>query len=279
MTDTQIKQTIKAIKKWQNEGGELSDFVKTYQLEGEDQRGNVHFTGYYIPVIKVSKTPTATFQYPLYQKPKSWKGELPDRKSISEGALKDLGLELAYSDNLLANYTMQVQGSGVVEYPDGSRQLLAYGGKNGRGYKSLGKYLVAQGHVAADKISLDAMRSWMAANPDSLIPLLNINPSYVFFKAIDSQPFGAAGVPLIPEHSVAVFKKEIPLGSILLGEVPILDSKGALIRHEFRILAAHDVGGAINKGHVDFFSGVGQQGEDKANALHHYGRVWLLLAK
>lgn len=280
ITDSQIKKTIKAVQKWQSEGGKLADQVNMYQLEGEDQRGNIHFTGYYIPVLKVSKTKTEQFKYPLYEKPKNWKGKLPTRKEIdTDNILKDKGLELAYSDNLLANYTMQVQGSGVVEYPDGKRRLLTYGGKNGHEYKSLGKYLVAQGHVPANKISLDAIRSWMAANPDSLAPLLNNNPSYVFFREVNTEPSGAAGVPLVAQHSVAVFKKEIPLGSILLGEVPTLNEQGELTGHEFRILTAHDVGGAINKGHIDFFSGIGQSGEDIANALHHYGRVWLLVAK
>jgi len=280
ISDLQIKKTIQAIYKWQKEGGELSDYVNTYQLEGEDQRGNIHFTGYYIPVLQVSKKPTEQFKYPLYAKPKNWKGKLPNRQSIdTDGVLKGKGLEIAYSDNLLANYTMQVQGSGVVEYPDGKRSLLTYGGKNGHDYKSLGKYLVSQGYVPADKISLDAIRNFMAANPDSLAPLLNYNPSYVFFKEVNAEPSGAAGVTLVAQHSVAVYKKEIPLGSILLGKVPVLNDKGELTGHEFRILTAHDVGGAINKGHVDFYSGIGQKGEDIANALHHYGQVWMLKAK
>jgi membrane-bound lytic murein transglycosylase A len=70
VTDIQIKKTIKAIKKWQaEENGNLSDFVKMYQLNGEDHRGNMHFTGYYIPVLQVRKKKDAVFKYPLYRKP------------------------------------------------------------------------------------------------------------------------------------------------------------------------------------------------------------------
>lgn len=281
VTDIQIKKTIKAIKKWQaEENGNLSDFVKMYQLNGEDHRGNMHFTGYYIPVLQVRKKKDAVFKYPLYRKPSKSQGQLPTREEIdSEGVLSNKGLEIAYSDNLLENYVMQVQGSGLVEYEDGSRKLLSFGGKNGHGYKSLGKYLVAQGHVPADKISLTTIRAFMTKNPDSLETLLNLNPSYIFFHESNSKPSGAAGVPLVAKHSVAVDRKQIPLGSILLGEVPVLDEKGALIGHEFRILTAHDVGGAIKEGHIDFFSGIGQTGEDVANALHHYGRIWYLVAK
>ena len=106
-----------------------------------------------------------------------------------------------------------------------------------------------------------------------------MNASYVYFKATDGLPSGAAGVPLVGQHSIAVDKNQIPLGSILLGEVPVLDENGYLTGHEFRILTAHDVGGAINEGHVDFFSGIGKIGEAKADALHHYGRIWLLVSK
>ena len=280
ISDYQIKSTIAAIKNWQVKGGELSDFVKMYQTDGEDGRGNVHFTGYYIPVLKVKKTKDEIFKYPLYKKPTNWKGKMPTREAIDlDNALKGKGLELCYSDNLLDIYIMQVQGSGMVEYPDGSKMLLSYGGKNGHSYNSLGKYLVAQGHVAADKISLDAIRKWTTENPDSLNSVLNYNPSYVFFRETKNKPSGAAGVPLITKHSVAVDKSLIPLGSVMLGEVPVLNDAGELIRHEYRLLFAHDVGGAIKKGHIDFYSGVGLKGERVANALHHYGRVWVLLAK
>lgn len=280
VSDLQIKKAIKAVKKWQAKGGNLSDFVDFYQMDGEDNRGNMHFTGYYIPILKVSKKKDNVYKYPLYQKPKNWKGKMPTRAQIdTDKALAGKGLELCYSANLLDNYTMQVQGSGVVEYPNGEQKLLSFGGKNGYPYKSLGKYLVAQGHVPADKISLDAIRKWAAENPDSLESVLNQNESFVFFQANNGKPSGAAGVPLVAKHSVAVDKSLIPLGSIMLGKVPVLNDEGVLISHEYRILLAHDVGGAIKKGHIDFFSGTGLTGERVANALHHYGEVWLLLAK
>ena len=64
--DIEIKKTIAAIKDWQVKGGELSEFVNMYQTDGEDGRGNVHFTGYYIPVLKVKKKKDDVFKYPLY---------------------------------------------------------------------------------------------------------------------------------------------------------------------------------------------------------------------
>ena len=168
LSNAQIGETIEALEKWQTEGGELSDFVKMYQYRGEDSLGNVHFTGYYIPVLKVSKTKDETFKYPLYRKPSGSWSKLTRTEIDTEKKLEGKGYELAYSSDLLENFIMQVQGSGVVEYPDGSRKLFSYGGKNGQAYKSLGKYLVAQGHVPAENISLTAIRAWMAEHPDSL---------------------------------------------------------------------------------------------------------------
>ena len=92
ISDYQIKSTIVAIKNWQVKGGELSDFVKMYQTDGEDGRGNVHFTGYYIPVLKVKKTKDEIFKYPLYKKPTNWKGKMPTREAIDlDNALKGKG--------------------------------------------------------------------------------------------------------------------------------------------------------------------------------------------
>jgi membrane-bound lytic murein transglycosylase A len=81
-------------------------------------------------------------------------------------------------------------------------------------------------------------------------------------------------------HSVAVDKKCIPYGAFLLAEVPILDENGVLAGKQFRILFAHDTGGAIRgPGHLDLYHGEGKKAGNMAGDLHHYGQVWLLLPK
>jgi membrane-bound lytic murein transglycosylase A len=80
--------------------------------------------------------------------------------------------------------------------------------------------------------------------------------------------------------SVAVDRRYIPLGSTLLAAVPVLDENNNFIGHEYRILTAQDVGGAIKgKGRMDFFCGTGEAGKKRSGALNHYGKVWLLLPK
>lgn len=280
VSDNQLLKANQILKAYQNDGStSIFDNLNAHQLCGEDNRGNVHFTGYFIPVVKVSKTKDDFYKYPLYKKPTS--GKLPSRKQIDDNnALANRGLELCYSNDLLDNFLMQVQGSGIVEYEDGTKELLSYGGQNGHRYKSIGKYLVAAGHVPKEKISLEAIKIWCAENPDSVTTLLNRNPSFVFFNKSKKEPSGAAGVALSAFVSVAVDKRYIPLGSTLLVAVPVLDDKDNFIGHEYKIATAQDVGGAIKgKGRMDFFCGTGEAGKKRSGALNHYGKVWLLLPK
>ncbi len=283
ISDGQLLKANEVIKHWASDTTSFSLFeeLEAYQIAGEDNQGNVHITGYFIPIIDVRRQKDSIYKYPLYRKPTNWSGRLPSREAIDhQNALDNRGLELCYSANLLDNFLVQVQGSGLVQYANGERELLSYGGENGHRYNSIGKYLVAAGHVPQSEISLKAIRTWAMENPDSLDDLLNRNPSYVFFNKSPKEPSGAAGVPLSDMVSVAVDKRYIPLGSTLLAAVPILDKNNDFIGHEYRILTAQDVGGAIKgQGRMDFFCGIGDVGEKRSGALNHYGKVWLLLPK
>ncbi|EAQ64317.1 lytic murein transglycosylase A; murein hydrolase A [Marinomonas sp. MED121] len=254
--------------------------IKAYQLRGQDGRGNVQVTGYYVPVIEVRKEAQGEFIYPLYRKPQNFEGQaFPDRDQIDfENVLQGKGLEIAYSSSLIDNFFLQVQGSGVVQYEDGSQALLSWGGVNGHEYRSLGKVLIEKDEIAKEDMSAQAIKDWLIANPERQREILTTNPSYLFFKEGLTKPVGAANVPLTPKYSIAVDPKVIPLGSVLLGELPILDAAGELIHHEYRLLLAQDKGGAIKgAGHIDWYQGIGEEAHHYASQLKHYGRLWLLL--
>ncbi|MFC1743049.1 murein transglycosylase A [Candidatus Riflebacteria bacterium] len=276
-----LLKALAALLHWQRfPGTPLEKFLKTYQLKGEDGHGNVHFTGYFSPVLQVKSKKDEKFKYPLYRKPESWQGKkLPSRKEIDfADALIGEKLELAWSKSLLDNFFLQVQGSGFIEYADGSIKTLHFGGANGHAYKSIGRYLVNRNFITAENISLKAIREWFAKNPGRLAETLSHNPSYTFFTLSSSPPTGSMNVPLFDCHSIAVDSSYIPLGSVLIGKVPILSDDGNLSHHEYRILFAQDRGGAIKgPGHVDLYSGRGKEAEKKASNLHHYGKLWLLL--
>lgn len=276
-----LERTARAIDDWLHGRQPGKGFpFKLYRSQGEDGQGNVQFTGYFIPRLEVAARPDERFRFPLYRAPKGLPRPWPTREEIDKkGALAGRGLELAWADDLLEVYFLQVQGSGRLRFQDGREIWAAYDCGNGHPYKSLGRLLVERGSIPADRISLRAIREWMRAHPEDLV-LLDQNPSYVFFKEMAKTPTGAAGVPLIPGASVAADPAIMPAGTVLLAEVPVLDPHGRLIGHEWRLLFAHDIGGAIKgPGHLDLFFGLGPAAGDRAGDLHHYGRVWLVLAR
>lgn len=272
-TGTELANLLK------KDDADLSRHFEFWQIKGEDGRGNVHFTGYFTPKLAARKMPDATFKYPIYALPSG--KNLPTRQAIDhEGALAGKGLELAYTSSLLDNYFLSVQGSGLLDFGNGKVRKIGYAGQNGHPYRSIGRILVAAGHIPAEKISLRAIRNWLADNPQQMAPVLNQNQSYCFFTWRKEAITGGAGVELTPMHSVAVDKKFIPYGACLLAEVPFLDDSGNLLGHNWQILFAHDTGGAIRgPGHLDLYHGTGSDAGDKAGDLHHYGRVWLILSR
>jgi membrane-bound lytic murein transglycosylase A len=251
------------------------------QLQGEDGFGNVHFTGYYTPLLEARHEADGRFRFPVYALPPKSSTRLPSREAIDyENALGRKNLELAFAEDFLDVYFLHVQGSGVLRFPDGSTRLLGYKGVNGHPYFSIGRFLVQQGFIPPEKISLRSIRAWFQANPDQMKPILNKNRSYTFFTWRTGHLMGAAGLPLTAGHSVAVDPKFIPYGACLLGEIPVLDEAGELVGHRWDLLFAHDTGGAIKgPGHLDLYHGLGRKAGENAGDLHHYGRLWLLLLR
>lgn len=276
-----FQKTARLIAEAVKNGRGLAELgLRAYRSRGEDNQGNLHFTGYFTPRLGVSRKRDERFRFPLYAMPAFASGTRPTRKEIDlDNALASQGLELAWSDDLLDVYFLHVQGSGQLQYADGTLERVAYAGSNGHPYKSLGKYLVQRGSIPAESISLRAIRNWFIQHPEELVPLLHLNPSFTFFKKSTQEARGAADVDLATHCSVAGDTAFFPLGSCLLAEVPRLDGNGRLAGYDLRLLFVHDIGGAIKgSGHLDLYHGVGREAGERAGDLHHYGRVWLLLA-
>ena len=87
---------------------------------------------------------------------------------------------------------------------------------------------------------------------------------------------GAAGIPLLPMAAVAADKTLLPMGTPILAEVPLLDKEGNWTgKHQLRLLIALDVGGAVKKGHLDLYHGMGEKA-GVAGSLQALHRVWKL---
>lgn len=278
--------TFSAIEGWLMSGGDtrqLRQFgLDAFQMEGVDNYGNVQFTGYYTPVIQARYTRQGEFQYPLYRMPPRSKGrKLPSRAEIYSGAIDERYI-IGYSNSLIDNFMMDVQGSGYVDFGDGRPLMFfGYGGKNGHGYHSIGKTLIDRGEVKREDMSMQAIRKWADEHsPYEVRELLETNPSFVFFKPENFAPVrGSSAVPLVAKASVAADRALIPPGSVLLAEVPLLDNNGKFInKYEMRVMVALDVGGAIKGQHFDIYQGIGPDAGHMAGFFNHYGRVWILRA-
>ena len=150
-------------------------------MQGTDNYGNVQFTGYYTPVVQARHTRQGEFQYPIYRMPPK-RGKLPSRASIYAGA-RATTIILAYSNSLMDNFIMDVQGSGYIDFGDGSPlNFFSYAGKNGWPYYSIGKVLIDRGEVKREDIDAGDPRMGRKHSEAEVRELLEQNPSFVFFK-------------------------------------------------------------------------------------------------
>lgn len=244
-------------------------------MKGFDGYQNVLMTGYYSPVLHARRSPQGKYQHPIYAMPVNKRFT---RQQIYNGALAGKGLELAYSDSMLDNFLLGVQGSGYVDFGNGNLNYFAYAGQNGFKYQAVGRLLVEDGEIPKEKMSIQAIRDWGKANPSRVQGLLERNPSYVFFKNDPSGKVkGSAGVPLVPMAAVASDRNLIPSGTVLLVEVPDIDNDGNWKgTHKLHLMVALDVGGAVNGHHFDLYRGIGDEAGHIAGLSKHYGRVWVL---
>ncbi len=200
----------------------------------------------------------------------------PDRAAITGDGGGESDRVLYWADDALDVFILQVQGSGIVELPDGRRQRIAFAGHNGHDYVSIGRWLIEQDELRT--ASWQDIRAWMAQNPERVSDLLARNRRYIFFRDIDGDGAqGAAGVALTAGHSLAVDPAFLPLN------VPLwLDTvhPGPGDKRLQRLVLAQDVGNAI-RGPVrgDLFWGVGPDALDLAGRMKSPGTYYLLLPK
>ena len=237
------------------------------------------FTGYYEPELSGALARDATHRFPIYRKPPELGAETTwfTRAQIeTEGHLEDRGLEIAWVDDPVEAFFLQVQGSGRITLPDGSRIRVGYGGANGQPYRSVGQELVRRGVYAPHQVSADVIRSWVRRNPDEGVELLRHNPSFVFFREVtevpaEKGPLGAMNRSITPLRTVAVDPEFTPLGA------PVwIDKDG--IEPMRRLMIAQDTGSAIKGAQrADIFFGTGIGAGRRAGRVRDGGRMIVLM--
>ena len=234
-------------------------------------------TGYYHPTLRASRVPKDGY-VPLYAMPNDRKRGVPyfDRRAIMNGALAGRNLEIAWAKDPFEAFLLEVQGSGCLQFDDGSKQCVRYAGQNGHKYRSSRRILEENGIL--QKSDIQEQREFFKEHPEYLF-LLNENPSYVFFKKSNTNDaIGAMGRPLQDWQSIAVDRRVIPLGSIVALGVTLPDEKFGEIPF-YALMLAQDTGGAIKRNRIDIFCGSSDRAAYVAARLDSLGPVWMLLAK
>jgi membrane-bound lytic murein transglycosylase A len=259
------------------------------------------FTGYYEASLRGSTVKQGPYQTPLYARPddlvmvnlgdfrEHLKGEriagrvldgnlkpYESRTQIVNGNWPHNDKVLLWVDDPVDAFFVQIQGSGVVDLPDGSTKRIGYAGQNGHPYYAIGRELIKRGEMSEDEVSLQTIRAWLEANPAQAAEIMNTNQSYVFFQELEGEgPIGGENVALTAGRSLAIDRSLLPYG------IPVWLS----VEHPVegnpqinRLMIAQDTGGAI-RGPVrgDFFWGYGPQAERHAGAMKSKGRYWVLL--
>ena len=236
------------------------------------------FTGYYEPELQGSPTRTPRFAWPIYRRPPELRDGVVwyDRASIETGILRGRGLEIAWLDDPVEAFFLQIQGSGRIRMQDGQLLRVGYAGRNGHEYRSVGQEMVRRGTHTADQVSAPEIRGWVRRNGAAGLALLNSNPSYIFFRKIpdlteDKGPIGAMGRSITALRSVAIDPALIPLGA------PVwVEKDGAEPLR--RLMIAQDTGGAIKgQQRADIFYGSGAAAGEAAGSVKDGGRLIVLL--
>ncbi|MEZ4364763.1 MAG: MltA domain-containing protein [Kofleriaceae bacterium] len=184
-----------------------------------------------------------------------------------------VGHELVWVDDPVDAIYAQIEGSARAELDDGSVVWLNFDGKNGRGFKGVGKILRDAGHLRPGHGSMQDIRAYFAAHPGEAEALLDQNTSMVFFTESPGGALGSQGVVLTAGRSVAVDRALI-----------------ATPRRCGRHLHARRADGATSRSpgtaapssapvRVDIYLGHDADAVDLCGRLNFPARTWLLLPR
>jgi len=237
------------------------------------------FTGYFEPELDGSLTRTDRYKYPVYKMPSEARQNrpwLPRRDILESGVMNNRNLVIAYVDDPVELFFLQIQGSGRIRLPGGRAIRVGYRGSNGHNYRSIGQELVRRGVYDAHQVSAEVIKNWVRRNPLDGQELLYHNPSYVFFREVsevpaDKGPLGAMNRSITTMRSIAVDPKYISLGA------PVwIEKAGKKPLH--RLMIAQDTGSAIKGSQrADVFFGTGDKAGREAGTLRDPGRLMVLL--
>jgi peptidoglycan lytic transglycosylase A len=168
---------------------------------------------------------------------------------------------------------------------------------NGYPFVPIGRILIDRNIIPRQEMSLERIREWMRADPQSAETVLRQNRSFVFFRIVglsdDRQPndpqnspphereaIGAQGVPLTPGRSIAVDDGLHVYGTpfFIQADLPRRGDEQSIKLD--RLMIAQDTGSAIaGPARADIFWGAGDQAGKIARRVHYPGKFAMLVPR
>jgi membrane-bound lytic murein transglycosylase A len=293
---------------------ELDQFIRSnyiiYRSAGRNGSGEVLYTGYYEPYLSGSLTPSEEYRFPIYARPadlftvdlslfnekfagQKIIGRLADQTLVpyydrnqidEEGALAGKADVLAWVNDPVDVFFLQIQGSGKVYLDSGEVLNIHYHTSNGRPYRSIGTLLIEEKQIPVEEMSMQKIREYLKTHPEKRTAVFKYNPSYVFFKIEPDGPLGNINVKLTPGRSIALDRRIFPAAALVFIETekPVVDGSGQIESWQrfSRFALNQDTGGAIRgAGRADIFFGNGPYAEIAAGHLKHTGKLYFLVLK
>jgi membrane-bound lytic murein transglycosylase A len=265
---------------------------RPFRVVPENGRG--FLTGYYEPCVPASRIETEEFRWPILARPTDlvtfalepppggFPKDVSGARRLSDGSLvpyadraqieEERRDPIVWVRDAVEAFLIQVQGSAQVEFADRSRARLAYDGRNGLPYTSIGRILIETGEIVEGSMSLASLKAWLRRDSARGLDMMRRNRSFVFFELVDNfdpdlGPIAGAGVPLTPLRSIAVDRSIWAYGLPFWidAELPWLDETPQPFR---RLMIAQDTGSAIvGAARADLFFGSGDAAGARAGAI------------
>ncbi|HLZ83539.1 MAG TPA: MltA domain-containing protein [Caulobacteraceae bacterium] len=241
-------------------------------------------TAYFTPLYEARRQRDGEFTEPVRPRP----GDLPrqaaaggaavypDRAEIDRWPAADALAWMRPEDLLF----LQIQGSGVLAFPEGERWRAVFDGANGAAFVGLAAPMRRLGLLDRDT-SGERIRAWLADHrgPEAQ-SVIEMDPRYVFFRleADDGgEPAGAAGYRLVPGRALAVDPALHSMGELLWVDASAPALPGAFPRYR-RLAMALDTGSAIKGGvRADLYLGRGPEAGIEAGRVRHLLTLYRLV--
>jgi membrane-bound lytic murein transglycosylase A len=261
-------------------GEEAAKAFLEAHFEARSIEGQGLLTGYFVPEYEARDAPDPPFTAAVRPKPADLPpggGPYVDRATI-EASAPGQALAWMRPEDL---FFMQVQGSGVLDFPDGHQVKASFAASNGLPFTPIGATLRERGALTNAGSSGPGVRAWLADHrgPEA-DAVMQLDRRYVFFTVGPDDgldPVGTAGLPLPAGRAIAVDQSAHALGGLywIDADAPMLNGASPAYR---RLAMALDTGGAI-KGPVraDLYIGRGDSAGIEAGHIRHTLRLYELV--